>query len=217
MNSNEVYVFISKMNEEDATNLFQEYGSFFEDERVKRIFRCKKNPTEKARLINTGILIHKVFTQYGIDQHKIEYRQNGKPYLKDSTDFFFNISHSGDLIAVAVSGSELGIDLQKVVPYKESLVGKITGKTERQFIESDITWHLNYVWAIKEAYTKLTGKGISTDLSTISYYEGDEGLIRVFDEGNESAIARKFYSDDVYEGVIAMKEDFVLKDVKYFY
>ena len=85
---------------------------------------------------------------------------NNKPYFKDYPDIRFSISHSGDLAVLAMTDTEVGIDIEEI---KERNFQPIVN---RQFTDGekseavDLTGFLK-VWTKKEAYLKLTGDGLS--------------------------------------------------------
>lgn len=103
------------------------------------------------------------------------YGKEGKPYFRD-LPFYFNLSHSGSYVLCAVSAGEIGADIQQ---HSGKNVGKLarrffsgrecmalerTGEElERAALEQTMgkRERLFYrLWARKEAYGKLTGKGI---------------------------------------------------------
>lgn len=59
---------------------------------------------------------------------------HGKPYLADYPSFHYNFSDSGDWLVLAVSenDSEIGVDLQKIVPVKAGIM-----KMARRFFHPD--------------------------------------------------------------------------------
>ena len=80
---------------------------------------------------------------------------NGKPYYAGYPDFRFNLSHSGKYAAIVYNseGIDVGIDIQEKRPYRPSLSGKVAGP-------KDTVTDILMLWTIKEAYSKLTGRGI---------------------------------------------------------
>lgn len=95
----------------------------------------------------------------------VKYGEKGKPYLKDDA-FFFNLSHSGEYAACAVSDREIGVDIQQCVPAAaERLAERFFSETERRALETCGTKEERQalffrLWARKEAYGKLLGEGV---------------------------------------------------------
>ncbi len=99
---------------------------------------------------------------------RIDYGEKGKPYLRDYP-FYFNLSHSGEYVACAVSDSEVGVDIQRCSPADGECLGRLArrffSEEERRALEQcgdgEERRRLFYrLWTRKEAYGKLTGQGI---------------------------------------------------------
>lgn len=95
-----------------------------------------------------------------------------KPHLKGNA-FFFNISHTRDAFAFAISQyTEVGVDLEKVninIDFK-SIITRFFSKEESKFIfdaPEDSRNRFFLVWTRKEALLKAKGTGIISDLSTV--------------------------------------------------
>ncbi len=93
----------------------------------------------------------------------------GKPQV---VGLEFNLSHSGDLVAYAISDRPVGIDIERV--RSMDLVGII----QRFFAPSEFTaWQklapvdqeqtFFQVWTVKEAYLKAIGTGLHTPLAEV--------------------------------------------------
>ncbi|MBP5600418.1 MAG: 4'-phosphopantetheinyl transferase superfamily protein [Lachnospiraceae bacterium] len=162
----------SNLNEED---LFKEYGAYFSKERLERI---EKRPCDKARkeLIFAGAVLSKALRLQGIDSKEFIYKENKKPYLKDQS-IFFNLSHSGDYVGVAMGESEVGFDIQKPVSNVSTSLKKriLTDEETKLFNESKVSF--NEIWAVKESYSKLSGEGISLNFKDISYSKEDSKTV----------------------------------------
>ncbi len=99
------------------------------------------------------------------------YTDSGKPFLSQSPDIQFNISHAQDLIAVVLSfGYEVGVDIefQRPVTSVEALSARFFSPTEQTFLKnlpsecrSDAFF---YLWTRKEAFLKTLGGGLSMGL-----------------------------------------------------
>jgi 4'-phosphopantetheinyl transferase len=97
----------------------------------------------------------------------------GKPYLPDYPDVHFNISHSGDWAVCAVSGQEVGVDIEKVREKEPSpaLIKKVLSEREQGQLAA-LTGEVKKVafycfWTMKEAYAKREGRGLRMELATI--------------------------------------------------
>lgn len=101
--------------------------------------------------------------------------ENGKPYLKDRQDIFFNITHTGSLVACAFDSVPIGIDAEFSGYFDQILIKKILTESERSFLsgknaseEQHTEWFWRF-WTLKEAYVKLSGIGVDTDLKSFSF------------------------------------------------
>ncbi len=89
----------------------------------------------------------------------------GKPYLPES-EWQFNISHSGNTVLCGVHSGDIGVDIEKTRSYNDRVAKRICSPAEYAYINGDSIRFLQ-VWTRKEAYAKLTGKGLSVSLRTI--------------------------------------------------
>ncbi len=105
--------------------------------------------------------------KYNIDINSLEIKRNehGKPFFENLPDFHFNISHSGELLAIAISNAPVGVDIQKERPFNESVIKRFHPdeinyiSSKNQFFE---------IWTQKEACLKYLGTGISGGLNKYS-------------------------------------------------
>lgn len=94
-----------------------------------------------------------------------EYGNLGKPQIVNFPKKF-NLSHSGDYVVCGVGDGELGVDIQKWVPYKERTAERFFAKEEWKLLqeaeEAERTRLFYRLWTRKEAYGKYTGQGIGS-------------------------------------------------------
>ena len=97
------------------------------------------------------------------------YGEKGKPFFKE-IPLFFSLSHSGDYVLCAVSRREIGADIQKLQPVD---VLKLSRRfysepeclaLERCADEKEMQRLFFDLWSRKEAWGKLTGKGVAAVL-----------------------------------------------------
>lgn len=151
---------------------------------------------DALRSISGELLFRYVMEKY----YNIEYENEiitdneyGKPYLKNKK-LFFNISHSGNWAVIACHNDDAGIDIEKIEnpPYEimpanftPDEIGQIENKNSQVK-----TVQFYKMWALKESYIKMKGKGLSIPLESFSIDIGDENKIDVKD--------RNCKTDDIY-------------------
>lgn len=112
-----------------------------------------------------------------------QYKENGKPYFKNYP-YYFSLSHSGDYVVCALSGREVGADLQihRAADLERLAVRYFSPAEIDAFRQAgDREAFFFRLWARKEAYGKLTGKGIADALgkdlwSAEGRADGDEAF-----------------------------------------
>ena len=111
---------------------------------------------------STKELLKKVMQELNIND-EIIFNDNGKPYFKNSS-FYFNISHSGNYIVLAISDKEIGVDIEKI-KMNEKVAKKICTESELKQIKTkdDFT----KIWVMKESYVKYLGIGLSYGLKNV--------------------------------------------------
>ncbi len=156
------------------------------------------NKSERARSLCAGYLLGKALEENSIPVDTEPEFDNGKPYYADYPDFRFNLSHSGKYAAIIYNneGIDVGIDIQERRPYRASLTRRVAGSKDE---EADIL----KLWTIKEAYSKLTGRGIAMDFTKITYV--DNCVVDL--EGNILAYAKVDFNNDCYVCAMAGTED----------
>ena len=95
------------------------------------------------------------------------YNEHGAPYLEDGP--YFSISHCKQGIAVVVSDSPVGIDIEGLRSVDEGLVRKTMNTQEQAQIAAAANPEQEFIrlWTRKEAYVKMQGTGIISDMHQI--------------------------------------------------
>jgi len=107
---------------------------------------------------------------YGITDNPIfEYNEHGKPAIIGHPEIYFNLSHCKQAAVCAISDRPVGIDVESIREYKDSLVHYTMNDEEIKEIESAKNPAAAFIrlWTMKEAALKLIGTGISDDLKTV--------------------------------------------------
>ena len=134
--------------------------------------------------------------EYGrIGTPRIAYQEQGKPYLEDAPEINFNYSHSAQGILCGISDHEVGVDIERVIIYKERLAMRICHSDELKLLEKAALEGDEYrnrllsrIWTLKESYLKYLGIGIRRDLRELNfkdcekdYFEQEGCSFRIFE------------------------------------
>jgi len=107
---------------------------------------------------------------YGITENPIfEYNTHGKPGIVGHPEIYFNLSHCKEAAACVISDAPVGIDVESIRSYKDSLAQYTMNDEELQRIQKAANPAVAFIrlWTMKEAALKLIGTGISNDLKTV--------------------------------------------------
>ena len=90
------------------------------------------------------------------------YNEHGQPCIEDGP--CFSISHCKNAIAVAVSHSPIGIDIEHLRTAKPELIVRTMNEAEQEHIwqSSNPDWAFTQLWTKKEAVLKMHGTGIAS-------------------------------------------------------
>ena len=113
--------------------------------------------------------------EYGLTENPLfEYNEHGKPSIVGHPEICFNLSHCREAVICAVDNRPIGVDVESVRSYKDSLVRYTMDADEVQQIESagDPAMAFIRLWTKKEAALKLSGTGISKDMKQVLHAEG---------------------------------------------
>ena len=123
----------------------------------------------------------------------------------------FNISHSNDYVVLAISDVDVGVDIEKIRPFKPNMIDFVSTKEEKEAIVDEESFFK--VWTAKEALLKCLGTGLSLPLKIVPALPF---------EGKKEFQKQLFYSkqmkieDYVLTVTIASKSNFKidLKEIK---
>lgn len=110
-------------------------------------------------------------TIYGISDPVIEKNENGKPFITNYPDIYFNLSHCTGLVVCGISDGEIGVDAELIRSYNGKAAKRIFSESERNFVLHGLDKDKNFfsIWTLKEALGKALGTGISSGLSQYEF------------------------------------------------
>ena len=107
---------------------------------------------------------------YGMKENPLfEYNEHGKPSIVGHPEICFNLSHCKEAAICAISDQPIGVDVESVRSFNESLVRYTMNEDEIRQIESAEDRAVAFIrlWTMKEAALKLIGTGISNDVKQV--------------------------------------------------
>ena len=110
----------------------------------------------------------------------LSYNEYGKPFIEG---VYFSISHSRDLVAIAISSRTVGIDLEYMI---ERDYEKISRRIFQDIIVDRDTFYK--AWTAREAVVKCEGVSVLSDISTI---KDKYDIIHTLYDGAMLAIAHR--------------------------
>jgi 4'-phosphopantetheinyl transferase len=143
-----------------------------EEEQAKAVGMA--NPAMKARFeIGRGLRRKMMADATGLPPRQITFveSEEGKPRALNAAGWDFNVSHSGDYVAVALGQGQVGVDLEQIRPVRE-----IESIVDRYFHPDEaMAWHslasglreqaFFVLWSAREASMKCVGLGLARGLS----------------------------------------------------
>jgi len=153
------------------------------------IYITTKKEQEDKRQVAEALLL-KILEKKGYQQKPvIQKNQYGKPYIENMDNFFYNTSHSGDYVGIAVSDRIVGFDLQKKEMEKDvmAIAKRWFHEEEVKELQNTSVYHRHNhfydLWTKKESYMKYTGLGFALPMKYFKIGK-NEGRYTVFQEGN---------------------------------
>ena len=153
-----------KININDVTDA--EFDAFFaltDSKKRARISRYKHIRDRKLSVCAEMLAKKAIAEKFSVSPYDVELSANdkGKPFCKNF-DIELSLAHSGDYAVCAVSGAPVGIDIQKIVPYKQGTAVKVCSEAELEAIEKsgDRAAEFIKLWSKKEAVLKMQGTGV---------------------------------------------------------
>ena len=139
-------------------------------QRREQALRFKHEQGQRTCALAYLLLCEGLQKEYGITEKPLfEYGEHGKPVLAGHPDIHFNMSHCREAVVCYVSDQPVGIDVEAVRDYKESLARHTMNDEEMTLISASDNPALAFtrLWTMKEAVQKLSGRGLIDDMRNI--------------------------------------------------
>lgn len=137
------------------------------EQRREQALKFKHELGQRLCVLAYQLLKQGLSEVYGLTENPIfEYNEHGKPAIVGHPEIFFNLSHCKEAAVCAISDRPIGVDVESVRAFKDSLVRYTMNDAEIRQIETAEDQAVAFIklWTMKEAALKLEGMGISKDM-----------------------------------------------------
>ena len=164
-------------------------------EKQVRIKKCRLFRDAQNCLLGDVLARAEICRIANLDNRALDFSANayGKPFLANKPDIHFNISHTKNYVACALSDEPVGIDIEFIKPTNQKIAERFFAPDERAYIaandQANDQMNAFYeVWTKKESRIKWEGQGLHKPLSSFSVFE-------VSQDGQKQAIYHKVYQN----------------------
>jgi 4'-phosphopantetheinyl transferase len=123
----------------------------------------------RRSIVGRAALRHLLSQRLGVEPQEFRFEQgeSGKPFLPQS-DIQFNVSHSCDVVAIALAADEVGVDIEAKheIPEMAAIAARFFSRdeAERVLAATDAIDQFLRIWTMKEAIVKAAGPGLGVPL-----------------------------------------------------
>lgn len=215
----EVHIWCLRLD--DNAELLQRAYQTLSPEERDRAARFLVDQARKTFVLSRAILraLLAVLNGNAPAKLKFEYTKEGKPFLAVGSPLvYFNMSHSGDLAAYAVTvTTEVGIDIEKHRQMRDmqAIAQRFFSTREFQNLsevpEPDRIAAFFDCWVRKEAYLKACGGGLSMGLSnfSVSLAPGEPAALLSIDDPGKNPrewLLHAFIPAPGFSGALAIRQ-----------
>lgn len=129
------------------------------------------SPEEQHR--SAWQLLERVLAGYAIRlaDHTVCFGPRGKPSLQPACGYHFSISHDSTMIALAISRQPVGIDVERIRPFRRGAFEMAFCPVEQLIIRRSRQPNLSFFarWCLKESELKRKGETVGKAMRQLAY------------------------------------------------
>lgn len=162
----------------------------------------------KDKKLSSGayLLLDKLLSEEDIIKPIFKTEKYGKSYISNYENIHFNLSHSGSMVACAISDKEVGVDMEYNDPNIDLDIAKnyFYNSEYESIIKSNNPSNefFNY-WVLKESYMKYTGLRFNLELDSFEIIIKD----RISLKNDKNNLKFNLFDVDDYKFAICSKYD----------
>lgn len=147
--------------------LYNNARCFVTADRLKKTDNLAEHSDRVLSVMSEFILLYYLHIHYGIHISKFSKNCMGKPYMASGELIKFNISHTQNIVSVAISEQNIGIDVETSLSATEKqiiqLIDFCFSEKEKLYVNfGELGYEQRFfeVWTRREAYFKCLGCGL---------------------------------------------------------
>ncbi len=150
--------------------------SLLTPERQKRLARYRQE-ADRRRCLGAGLLLRYLLQEDAAHVRADHYGRLSLP----GESLSFNLSHSGEFVALAADEESVGVDVEVLAPVADGIAERCYTPEELRWLygQRDFTAAFYRLWTGKESVMKAVGLGFSMPPETFSIFEPVNGLHRI--------------------------------------
>ena len=162
----------------------------------------------KDKKLSSGafLLLKKLLDEINITEPVFKIGKYGKAYISNYENIYFNLSHSSNVVACAISDMEVGVDVEYIDSEIDLNIAKnyFYNEEYENIIKSKnpADEFFNY-WVLKESYMKYTGLGFNLELNSFEIIKKDKIALK----NNKNNLKFNLFTIDNYKLAICSKYD----------
>ena len=192
-----IVVWVTRVSQ--APDPLESLDSLLDDRDRERAARFRFAEDRARFILGRGLIRQSLGLYLGENPEaiKLSYAERGRPVFADDETIHFSISHTRDIVAIALTAqARVGIDFEFMKPAVDlsELAERILSEDDfRKFQALPRHEAVNAffrAWTRKESYLKACGEGIADGLKLVSVSFGPEEISPLTDARDESAVRR---------------------------
>jgi len=218
----EVDVFAIRLNfqEKIDSTVFEHLLNCVGKEKKERLLRFYRMEDTLRGLFADLLSRHMIMQRTGMNNRDISFITNeyGKPFLKGREDMQFNLSHSGVWVVGATDERPVGIDIERIQDIDLDISKNYFSPDEHTDLMSkpDKYDYFFTLWALKESYIKIIGKGLShpLDAFSIKFLNSGKIIIKIKGQRIDDIYFRQYHIDKEYKMAVCATHDGIADHVQ---
>lgn len=182
-------------------------------EKRKRISRFYRYEDAQRTLMGDILVRYLLCKRLDIKNKELVFGVNeyGKPFLINTTNIQYNISHSGRWIACSIDNLPIGIDIEQIKPIDMRIAERFFSKEEVKILmnkcAAEREAYFYDLWALKESYIKAIGKGLSIPLDSFTIRILEDNITVYTTRESDNYYFKQYYIDKDYKMAVCSRKN----------